>query len=45
MNIFLYALMTYGLTAVISFAVIGIVVLVGKLMSKPEAEEEEAEDA
>lgn len=32
MNIVLYTLMAYGLTAVISFAVIAIVAAIGKLM-------------
>lgn len=34
MNAFAYTLMTYGLTAIISYAVIGIVVLVDKSMKK-----------
>ncbi len=34
-----YALFAYGLTAVLSFAVIGIIVLVDKLMSKESKED------
>lgn len=33
MNPFIYALFTYGLTAVLSFLVIGIIVLINRLMS------------
>ena len=36
MNPVLYSLMTYALTAVISYAVVGVIVLVNKIMSKPE---------
>jgi len=35
MNIYTYTILTYALTAVISFAVVGIIVLVGKITSKP----------
>jgi len=45
MNIVLYALMTYGLAAVISFAVVAIIVVIGKVMSRPDKNEEESTDA
>lgn len=32
MNSFAYALMTYGLTALISLAVVGLIVIINKLM-------------
>ncbi len=35
----IYALFSYALTAVISFAIIGIIVLIDKTMSKPGKEE------
>lgn len=34
MNIVLYTLMTYGVTAAISLCVVAIVVLIGKVMGK-----------
>ncbi|WP_205318773.1 hypothetical protein, partial [Klebsiella pneumoniae] len=34
MNIYFYTLLTYGLTIVISFAVVGIIVGVNKMMNK-----------
>ncbi len=34
MGVALYALFSYGLTAAISFAVIGIIVLIDRVMSK-----------
>ncbi len=40
MNAFTYTLMTYGLTAVISYAVIGIVVMVDKSMNKKKGKAE-----
>jgi len=36
MNVLLYALLTYLATAVISFAVVGVIVLVDRLCSKSE---------
>ncbi|WP_455581034.1 hypothetical protein [Dysosmobacter sp.] len=36
MNVFLYALMAYAATAVISFAVVGVIVLVNKLCTDKE---------
>lgn len=45
MNIVLYALMTYGLTALISLAVVAIIVVIGKVMSRPGKKEEESADA
>ena len=33
MNVIAYALMAYGITAVISYAVIGVIVLLNKVMS------------
>lgn len=47
MDVVPYALMTYGLTAVISFAVVAIIVVIGKFMGKnsEETEEEGSEDA
>lgn len=41
MNPVVYALFAYGLTAVISLAVIGVIVLVNKLMSPKDGEGEE----
>ncbi len=35
MNVLLYALLTYLATAIISFAVVGVIVLVNKLCSAP----------
>ena len=35
MNVLLYALLTYLATAIISFAVVGVIVLVNKLWSAP----------
>lgn len=35
MNIFTYAAFAYGLTAVISFGVIGLIVLINKAMNRP----------
>ncbi|CNH52817.1 Uncharacterised protein [Yersinia frederiksenii] len=34
MNVYLYTLLTYGMTIVISFSVIGIIVGVNKVMNK-----------
>lgn len=45
MGIISYTLMAYGLTAVISFAVIAIVVVIGKIMSRGASGEEGTEDA
>ncbi len=39
MNIVLYTLMTYGVTAIVSLAVIAIVVVIGKVMGKSEGGE------
>lgn len=39
MNIVLYTLMTYGVTAIVSLAVIAIVVVIGKVMGKNEGGE------
>ncbi len=39
MGIVAYTLMAYGVTAVLSLAVIGIIVLIGKLMGKPKEED------
>ncbi len=41
MGINLYVLMTYGLTAVISFAVIGVIVGLNKLMNGKDSEKHE----
>jgi len=38
MNVVLYALMAYGLTAVISLAVVAIIVVIGKVMGGGEKE-------
>ena len=37
MNSFVYAIMAYGLTAIISLVMVGIIVLVNKLMSNGDA--------
>lgn len=39
MHIIPYTLMAYGITALISFAVIAIVVIIGKVMTKKNNEE------
>ncbi len=39
MHIIPYALLTYGLTAVISLAVVAIIVLTNKVMNKKEGDE------
>jgi len=39
MHVIPYALMAYGLTALISLAVIAIVVIIGKIMTKKNKEE------
>ena len=41
MGIIPYALMTYGLTIVMSLLVVGIIVVTNKILSKPGTEEEE----
>lgn len=38
MGIVTYTLMAYGITIVVSLAVVGIIVLIGKLMGKPKEE-------
>lgn len=40
MNVFLYALAAYAATAVISLAVVGVIILVNKLFSEKEGESE-----
>lgn len=40
MNVFLYALIAYAATAVISLGVVGVIVLVNKLCSKSEGGDE-----
>ena len=44
MGIIPYALMTYGLTIVISLLVVGIIVITNKILSKPGVEEDEDDD-
>ena len=44
MGVIPYALMTYGLTIVISFLVVAIIVITNKCLSKPGTEEEEDDD-
>lgn len=39
MNVIVYALMAYALTAAISYAVIGVIVLLSKLLSNSESTE------
>ncbi|WP_283804832.1 hypothetical protein [Rhodopseudomonas palustris] len=39
MNIIVYALMAYALTATISYAVIGVIVLLSKLLGENESSE------
>jgi hypothetical protein len=39
MNVILYALMAYALTAAISYAVIGVIVLLSKLLGGADASE------
>jgi hypothetical protein len=39
MNVIVYALMAYALTAAISYAVIGVIVLLSKLLSDNESSE------
>ena len=41
MNVLLYALMTYGVTAAISLAVIAIVLLINKILSRTADKEDE----
>ena len=43
MNSIVYAVMAYGLTAIISLSMVGIIVLVNKLMSNGSADEQEVE--
>ena len=43
MNPIVYALFSYGLTIVISLAVIGIIVLIDRIMSRPDAEQKQEE--
>ena len=38
MNTVTYAIFAYAMTAVISFAVVGVIVLINKIMSKEEGE-------
>lgn len=40
MSIYLYSLMCYGLTAAISFLVVGMIVLINKVMSKKSSKSE-----
>ncbi len=40
MNVYLYSLFAYGLTAVISLGVIGIIVVLTRLIGKDDASEE-----
>lgn len=39
MNTVVYALFAYGMTAVISFAVIGVIVLINKIMNRGDKED------
>lgn len=43
MNPIAYALFSYGLTIVISLAVIGIIVLIDRMMSRSDAEKKQEE--
>lgn len=43
MNSFVYAVMAYGLTAIISLSMVGIIVLVNNLMSNGSASTDEQE--
>lgn len=45
MHIIPYTLLAYGLTAVISLAVILIVIIIGKIMTKTKKDEEIGNDA